>query len=383
LSQSRFLAIPDESDTTIWKVPVQLRGLGAAIPFETKALLDGDEMVVPVDGAIDYVVANAGGHGFYRTRYSDQLFLGLMGNLDALDDIERYSLVSDTWAMVRSAQVPASDFLDLVGRFGDEQEHAIWSVILGGLRSIEHHALTPETRPAFEAFVRDLVGPALDRLGWDARDGETDLTRKHRGDLIAAQGNLGHEEETIGKARHVAAAVLDGEEFDPEVCTAALAVYSRHGGADEYEALWKAYQTRTAPTEKVRFLRSVAAVEVEELALSTMDKVVDGDIRTQDGFWVFARLLGGDAGPAVWRNARERWDDLLAVMPGMTRRRVVEGVPALSQPEVAADVKAFFAEHPIAEASRYLTQNLELLDTNVLLRERETPVVTKYFATRT
>jgi hypothetical protein len=67
----------------------------------------------------------------------------------------------------------------------------------------------------------------------------------------------------------------------------------------------------------------------------------------------------------------------------MTRRRVVEGVPALSQPEVAADVKAFFAEHPIAEASRYLTQNLELLDTNVLLRERETPVVTKYFATRT
>ena len=26
LSQRRFLAIPDESDTTIWKVPVQLRG---------------------------------------------------------------------------------------------------------------------------------------------------------------------------------------------------------------------------------------------------------------------------------------------------------------------------------------------------------------------
>jgi hypothetical protein len=122
-------------------------------------------------------------------------------------------------------------------------------------------------------------------------------------------------------------------------------------------------------------------VEVEDLALSTMDKVIGGDIRTQDGFWVFARLLGGDAGPAVWRNARERWDKVLEVMPGMTRRRVVEGVPALSQPEVAADVKAFFAEHPIPEAARYLTQNLELLDTNILLRERETPVVAEYFQT--
>ena len=63
----------------------------------------------------------------------------------------------------------------------------------------------------------------------------------------------------------------------------------------------------------------------------------------------------------------------------MTRRRVVEGLPALSQPEVAADVKSFFAEHPIPEASRFLTQNLELLETNVLPRERETPVVTAYF----
>jgi hypothetical protein len=98
---------------------------------------------------------------------------------------------------------------------------------------------------------------------------------------------------------------------------------------------------------------------------------------------VFARLLAGNAGPAVWRNARERWDSLLEVMPGMTRRRIVEGVPALSQPEVATDVKAFFAEHPMPEAATYLTQNLELLDTNILLRERETPVVTEYFASRT
>ena len=119
---------------------------------------------------------------------------------------------------------------------------------------------------------------------------------------------------------------------------------------------------------------------MEELAVSTMDKIVEGDIRTQDGFWVFARLLSGDSGPAVWQSARTRWDKVLEAMPGMTRRRVVEGLPALSQPEVAADVKGFFAEHPIPEAARFLTQNLELLDANVMLRERETSVVTEYFA---
>ena len=382
LSQRRFLAIPDETDATTWDVPIQLRGSAGGKTFETKVLLDVDETVVPVDGPFDFVVANAGGHGFYRTRYSEELFSDLLGHLDSLGDIERYSLVSDTWAMVRSAQVPASAFLDLVGRFVDETEHAIWSVVMGGLRALEHHALEEGTRPAFESFVRDLVGPALDRLAWEGPGDESDLTRKLRGDLIAGLGILGNDPATVEKARQIADDVLEGSQFDPEVCTAALSVFSHHGGADEYEALWAAYHKTNAPTEKVRYLRSVAGVEVEELALSTMEKIVNGEIRTQDGFWVFARLLSGDAGPAVWQNARTRWDDVLAVMPGMTKRRVVEGLPALSQPELAADVKSFFAEHPIPEATRFLTQNLELLDTNVLLRERETPVVTRYFEAR-
>ena len=382
LSQRRFLAIPDETDATIWDVPIQLRGSAGGETFDTRVLLDADETVVRIDGPFDFVVANAGGHGFYRTRYSEELFSDLLDHLDSLGDIERYSLVSDTWAMVRSAQVPASAFLDLVGKFVDETEHAIWSVIMGGLRALEHHALDEETRPAFESFVRDLVAPALGRLAWEGSGDESDLTRKLRGDLIAGLGILGNDPATVEKARQIAGDVLEGSQFDPEVCTAALSVYSHHGGADEYEALWAAYHQTNAPTEKVRYLRSVAGVEVEELALTTMEKIVNGEIRTQDGFWVFARLLSGDAGPAVWQNARTRWDDVLAVMPGMTKRRVVEGLPALSQPELAADVKSFFAEHPIPEAARFLTQNLELLDTNVLLRERETPVVTRYFEDR-
>ncbi|MGH8871465.1 MAG: M1 family metallopeptidase [Acidimicrobiia bacterium] len=380
LRQHRFLAIPDETDSTRWDVPLQMRGIVDGRPWEKKVLLTEEETVVPVEGSVDYVVANAGGHGFYRTRYSEDLFAALLGHLETLDDIERYSLVSDTWAMVRSAQIPASDFLDLVGRFGGEAEHAIWSVIIGGLNSLEHHALGPETRPAFEQYVRNLVGPALERLGWEGAGEESDLTRKLRGDLIAALGNLGNDPATIENAREVAGKVLAGEHLDPEVCTAALSVYSHHGGAEEYETLWSAYQKTAAPTEKVRYLESVAGVQVEELAVTTMDKIVEGDIRTQDGFWVFARLLAGDAGPVVWQSARDRWDRVLEMMPGMTKRRVVEGLPALSQPEVAGDVKRFFAEHPIPEASRFLLQKLELLDANVTLRERETPVVTEYFA---
>ncbi len=379
LSQRRYLAFRDESDATIWKVPVQIRGEADGKPFDINVLLESDDTKVEIEGSIDFVTANKGGHGFYRTRYSDEMFDGLLHHLESLDDIERYGLVSDTWAFVRSNQSPASDFLDLVGEFEAETEQAIWSVIIGGLAAIEHHALDEDARQAFEEFVRNLVGPALDRLGWQPSDGESDLDRKRRGSLIVAMGNLGNDEATISKARELTGDLLDGASLDPEVATAALAVFSRHGSADDYATLWDTYQNATTPLDQVRYLRAVAGVETDELAIQTVDRIIDGDIRTQDGFWVLARVLSGHAGPAAWDSARQRWDEVLEAMPGLTRPRVIEGIPALSQPEVANDVKAFFAEHPIPEAVRNLTQKLEMLEINVTLRKRETAVVSSYF----
>ena len=382
LAQRRYLVIPDESDTTVWKVPIQLRGSVDGQPFESKYLLEKDETVVEIDGSIDWIVANGGGYGFYRTNYSDALFEALLRHIDDLGDNERYALVADTLGFVRSSQISASHFLDLVAKFDNEEEHAIWSFITGGLGLIEHHTLAEEVRHGFEAFVSDLVGPVLERLGWEVSEEETDLTRKLRGDLIATMGNLASDAETIARSRTIVTDLLAGAPVDPEVATAALAVYARHGGPEEYETLWKVYQESTTPLDQVRYLRTVAGVVTEPEATSTLDKIVQGDIRTQDGFWVFTRLLSGKAGPGVWANARTRWDQVLAAMPGLTRNRVVEGLPALSEPEVAADVKSFFAEHPLPEASRALEQKLELLDANVKLRERETDEVTAYFAQR-
>jgi puromycin-sensitive aminopeptidase len=374
------MVIPDESDTTIWKVPVQLRGSAGGTPFHHRILLEDDEMVIPVDGDIEWVIGNGGGHGFYRTSYSGDLFARLLSNIDRLDDIERYTLVSDTLAFVRSGQAKTSDFLDLISGFSEEREQAIWSVITAGLGTIEHHALDESVRPAFQGFVRSLIGPALDRLGWDPSPEDSDLDRKLRGDLIATLGVLGEDQEVIARCGKLAGDLIAGESPDPEVATAALTVHARFADADGYQRLWETYKQAKTPLDQVRYLRSVAGVPVDDLAVSTMDKIVEGDIRTQDGFWVFARLLMGKAGPSVWHSAASRWDSVLEVMPGMTRTRVVEGISALSQPEVAAEVKAFLSEHPIPEATRSVEQNLEKLEANIRLRERETPRVTEYFS---
>ena len=380
LSQRRYLVIPDETDTTIWKVPIQLRGVAGGEPFDIRFLLEEDEGVVEIGGDLDWVVANAGGYGFYRTSYSDELFAALLDHVESLGDNERYALVSDTLGLVRNGQLSTTNFLDLVAQFAGEEEQAIWSVITGGLGLIEHHALAEEAREGFERFVSDLVGPALERLGWDVEPSDSDLDRKLRGDLIATMGNLASDRGTIERCHSLVADLLAGESLDPEIATSALAVFARNGAADEYETLWNVYRESTTPLDQVRYLRSVATVATEEQAISTLDKVVEGDIRAQDGFWVLARLLMGKAGPVVWEHSRARWDDVIAAMPGMTRTRIAEGISALSQPEVAASVRGHFAEFPVPEAARSVEQNLEKLDANIALRERETDVVTEYFS---
>ena len=380
LAQRRYLVLPDADDATRWQVPLQLRGSAGGRAVSREVLLDADALTVELGGEVDWLVANGGGRGFYRTRYDGGLSAALLAAVPRLDDVERYTLVSDALAFVRNGQSDAGAFLDLIRRFGDEREQAIWSVITGGLGLLEHHALAPDARPAFERFVCSLAGPALRRLGWEPRNGDGDLERKLRGDLVAALGTLGADRDVIERCRGIVGALLAGGASDPEVARAAVAVYARSGGPDEYDALWRAYGHATAPLDRARYLRAVATVPGDALAVRTLDRVVDGEIRAQDGFWVFGQLLGGDGGPAVWRRAEERWPALLDAMPGVTRTKVVEGIAALSQPQVASEVRAFLTAHPIREAAIAVTQNLEKLEANVRLRARETPVLSAYLS---
>ena len=379
LAQRRYLAIPDETDSATWKVPIQLRGVAGGRPLTEQVLLDSQAMTVQLGGVVEWLVANGGGRGYYHTRYDDELSTALLVGLNRLDDVERYTLVSDALAFVRNGQTDSAAFLDLIARFSNEREQAIWSVITGGLALLEHHALEEAPRPAFQRFVRSLIAPTLEHLGWDPRDSDGDLDRKLRGDLIAATGTLGADPETLERCRAVVDAVMAGSSEDPEVARAALSVYARLAGPSEYDRLWTAYQNATAPLERARYLRSVASVPVDDLAISTLDKIIDGEIRAQDGFWVFGVLLATKAGPAVWRSAEQRWQSLLDAMPGVTRTKVVEGIASLSQPEIAGEVKAFLAVHPIREAASSLTQNLEKLEVYVRLRAREAPIMTAYF----
>ncbi len=380
LSQRRFLTIPDESDTTLWKIPLQIRYSKDGEITSAKMLMDTDDLTLDI-GDVDWIVANAGGHGFYRVRYSDELLDGLLGVLGELEDLERFTLIDDAFAFVETGQYDVATYLKLAAAYRGEEEAAIWQAVIGGLTVIWR--ITPEEdEPAFQAFVRDLLQPIAAALGTEPRPGDDDLTKRLRGMIFGARGLLGRDEATIDLGRRMAEQILAGESVSPDMAQAALSIAVSDGNTDLHGRVMDAYRSEANPQSQLRLLRALTGFSDSDIATQTAEATLDGTIRSQDGSWVVALMFTNKrTGPTVWQFIRRNWDRATEVFPPMTIRRLADGLPGLVDHPTAADAQAFFAETPVPVAEKAITRSLERLRGRLQLLDRESGEVGAALAT--
>lgn len=382
IEQRRYFSIPDETDTTLWHIPITIRGVAGGEPFEHKVLLTEDSATLAIDGELEWVIANAGGHGFYRVNYLGDLFDALVTNLGELVDLERFCLIDDAWAFVESGQKPATDWLKLAASYRDETEQAIWNAVLTGTAAVRHHIVTDEGLSNFRAFAKTIFSTAADRLGWEPGSDEADLTRRLRGAIIGAMGRIAEDASTIERSRDLAKQWIgDNGSVDPDVAQAALFTYAAHGDTAVLENILDAYRASPTPQTELKLLQAATFLDDEATTDALLDAVRSGDIKSQDASWVVARLFGGrQSGKHAWAEVRKDWDQITGAMPPMTLRRMVEGLPALSHADVAQDVESFFAEITLPMVETSARQNIERMRANVLMRDRETSNVSDFLS---
>src|SRR5579863_7596932 len=175
---------------SVWSVPVIARAIDGA---ETRVLLDpGPQALRLGDQSGDAIVVNARGSGYYRVRYAPELHRTLAARLDALDQLERFNLLGDTWAVVVGQQADPTDFLLLAEALGLTPDPDIWALVTGAL-SFFDRAVDDDTRALVSSYTRALLAPVLTRLGWDARPDEGPRTATLQAQLIAALGTVGRD----------------------------------------------------------------------------------------------------------------------------------------------------------------------------------------------
>jgi puromycin-sensitive aminopeptidase len=373
LAQKRFRFLPDDGEAT-WAVPllVSLPGGGP-----TTVLLDQTSTTVEVPGAAGGVVVNAGGHGFYRVAYSPELLAALGDRLAELAPVERSLLVDDTWASVLAGSTPASAFLDLAARFSTETDPAVWTTLSTGLGAIDR-ILDGDDRARFQAWVRALVQPALEKLGWEPGFGESELLAQTRQLVLALAGGIGDDPQVQERARRVLDRTLAGDPVDPNVAAAAVSIVAGVGTDADWERYVERYRTTASPQEQLRYLYALGQFPSAALAERTLAMCLD-EVRSQNApFVVFHLLANRDVNAQTWAWVKANWDRIVERYPDNTIPRLLGGVVTLSTPAQADDVRAFVAAHPVEQATKTVEQHLERLEVNVRLRQREAGPVAEH-----
>ena len=362
-----------------WQVPVQLRVHGARGAAEERVLLAERETRLRLGEAADVVVANAGGHGFYRIRYAPDLLEALLQRLDVLAPIERFNLVNDAWAMAGAGLMPLTAYLELTARFRQERDRNVWSVLMASFYAI-NRIVTPADRPRLEALVRDRVAPAFAALGWTGRAGEDELTRQLRGDLVRALGVLGNDAAVQARAAEVYAGSLKQPgSVDPNLLPGVIAVLAQAGEDGRYDEFLAAFRSAKTPQDEQRYLYALAGFREPALLHQTLERTINGEIRTQDApFVVRSMLLSVYARELTWEFVKRQWDTMDRLYPKHAMRRLAEGVTGLVTRELEADVQTFFAAKNPQFGGKVLAQYLEQLRVAVALREREGAALSGY-----
>ena len=341
-----------EDEGVRWAVPVRLR----TATGEHRLLLDPSRDATVVEAVADIAdlhSLNVDASGFYRTT-----LLPSPGS----PATERAAAVADHWAQVLAGRVGHGSFLELAGSLADDTDLGVWQAILGGLTTLD--VLAPGQ---FAGRAAEILGPPIERLGWEASPTDDDRSRQLRGLILAAAGTVAAVDHVIARARALWDAPID----DPAVATAVVVVVSAHGDADAYaECRERARRAETAQVEQ-RHLRALTRFPGSDEVATLLDELLDGGIRNQDAPYLLRDALAHQWHRGfVWQAVTDRWDEVTSRFPSNSIARMLEGVRSLVDADTDPDVEAFLQAHPVPQGSLQVAQHLERRRVNQRLAER-------------
>jgi puromycin-sensitive aminopeptidase len=371
ISQHRFFyAPPEKPEPQLYHVPIMVRARIGGKVETRKLLLTGGDTTLDLAGPVEWVLLNEGAHGFYRVRYSPDLLQALTRNLKELKPVERFGLVSDTWAATVAGLTPLAEFVKMARLFRDETDLNVWRALLGAFNYLDI-IVTDTQRSALARAVREIVGSAAARLGWTPKPGEDELQGQLRATLIGALGTLGDDPEVQSRARELFSAwQRDPSQADRDLFPALINIAAYTGDAARYQEFKKNFKSARTPQEEQRYLFSLASFRVPEALRQTMEMTLNGEVRTQNSpFLMHALLYNPTCRYEAWEFVKRNWETMVSKFPDSSLPRMCEAIVGLLDHQ--AEVNAFFEQHKPRLGNKLIDQHLERLSVAVEFRKRE------------
>ncbi|HXM24182.1 MAG TPA: M1 family metallopeptidase [Terriglobales bacterium] len=360
----------------LWQVPVCVRtpqagGNGNAEKCE---LLSKKEDTFKVPGCPPWVLANAGGNGYYRSGYGPAAVRALARDAETgLTPLERIILLTDTWAAVRVGRQPVGDYLTLGEGLQSDRTDAVLGLLFNQLNFIGKYLVNENDRETYQTWVRTLLAPIAKEVGWEPRSGESDSQKNLRANLLQVLGSSGRDPGALAEARKLTERELQNpSSVESSLAGAAFGLAALNGDSALYDNLMIGMKNAKTPELHYLYFFTLSSFSDPQLLQRTLDYAISPEVRSQDTLGLIGAVMGNSAGEKLaWNFVRSHWAEVEKAGGPFASAQVVTDAGSFCDAGLRDEVNGFFSAHKVAAAERSFRQTMERINNCVDLKSQQ------------
>ena len=319
ISQKQFFIGEHEDKNRLWVVPLNSNWKGLPDTLETESIeIPGyAALLAENDGALRLNTENT---AHYITDYQGDLLEAVLAELETLDNTSKLQIVQERRLLAEAGHISYADLLPVLDKLAKEESYLVVSAVSQVIAALERFIDEgTATEKAFNTLVAKLARHNYDRLGFEAKDGESDedelvrqltismMIRSNDAEAsqVASQIFAAHKENLAGLPAAIRAQVLINE--------------MKHHETKDLVATYLDYYTHATDAVFKRQLSAALAYSTDADNIQTLigswkDKFV---VKPQDLSSWYLQFRGHQATQeTVWVWARENWDWIKAALGG-------------------------------------------------------------------
>jgi aminopeptidase N len=380
LSQHQFFIGPHEPSTKLWPVPLN------ASDSQLPDLLTTPELTLDYTGD-STLQLNVGDSAHFITKYSDELLAKLIAKVQAgeMAPLDRLQLLHEQTLLARGGVISSAALIPLIEAYKNETTEAVWDIIALALGELKKFVETDKTAEnQLRALSGRIAHAEYERLGWEAKESETETDTKLRATII---GMMIYSED---------AAVLDTaknlynstslEQLDPELRALIIGTAVRYSDDQHLiTTLLEKYQATASSDLRQDIASGLTSTRDVATIKRLLELIPDASVvRPQDaGHWFIWLIRNRDGRVTAWQWMRDNWAWIEKTFGG---DKSYDDYPrfaasALMTRQQLNEYKEFFTPlMDIPALTRVITIGMSEIEGRVELLERDTTAVREALA---
>ncbi|MFB4006723.1 M1 family metallopeptidase [Streptococcus pneumoniae] len=319
ISQKQFFIGEHEDKNRLWVVPLNSNWKGLPDTLETESIeIPGyAALLAENDGALRFNTENT---AHYITDYQGDLLDAVLADLVELDNTSKLQIVQERRLLAEAGHISYADLLPVLDKLAKEESYLVVSAVSQVISALERFIDEgTEAERAFKELVAKLARHNYDRLGFEAKDGESDEDELVR-QLAVSMMIRSNDAEASQVASQIFAAHKDQLAGLPAAIRSQVLINEmKHHETKELVAIYLDLYTHATDAVFKRQLAgalaySTDAENIQTLLATWKDKFI---VKPQDLSSWYLQFLGHQATQeTVWVWARENWDWIKAALGG-------------------------------------------------------------------